>query len=159
VVTPTSTQVNTESVSKNDGSPFKGALTLSFAPESNMPCDCQGFMDAGTYVGSGNLTHLGLSTAEIKPCIAPIFSGNALIGYHVGVQCGYFKAANGDVVNCSVHPYDLLFTAIGGVGNVTVDFAGGTGKFKNASGSFTGYTTNDGQGNVTLTNIDGTIKY
>ncbi len=160
-VTPSAANFNSEASAKKDseGKPFKGALTLTIDMENDLSCDCGNFASAGTYSGSGNLSHLGNSKAYIKPCIAPIFSGNALVGYHVGVQCGYFVAANGDIVNCDVQPYDLMFTATGGVGNVTVKFAGGTGRFKNAKGTFTGYTTNDGMGNVTFTNINGKIDY
>jgi hypothetical protein len=144
----------------DNGKPFKGSLVYHYTESFNLPCNCGSFADAGNYFGTGNLTHLGNSTSKIKPCIALIFSGSAPIGVHVGQECGSFKAANGDEIYTSVAPYDMYFNSTGGAaGTLVVTFAGGTGKFKKASGSFTGYTTNDGMGTVTLDVLSGNINY
>lgn len=144
----------------NDGKPFKGSLIYHYTESFNLPCSCGTLTDAGNYYGTGNLTHLGKSTSKIKPCISLIFSGSTPIGVHVGQECGSFVAANGDEIYTNVAPYNMYFNSTGGAsGNLKVTFAGGTGKFKKAKGSFYGYTTNDGMGTVTLDVLSGSINY
>ena len=158
-VSPAISQEGINTVSKNSGQPFKGSMKFVAAENYDMPCDCGPYFPAGTYYGTGSITHLGNASAYMKPCVAPIFQGNALVGYNVAFQCGALKAANGDELNVFIHPYTLTFTNTGAVGNVNIDFTGGTGRFKNATGSFKAGTSNDGMGNVTLDNINGTINY
>lgn len=138
--------------------PFTGSMTYNFAPNENLPCDCGDFFPIGTFSGTGNLSHLGKTTSLIKPCVGPLLQDGNLIGNHVGVECAYFVAANGDSLYCYTYPYDLYFTPVGGVGVATVDFVGGTGRFKNATGTFTG-TVTVGQSTATFTNLNGTITY
>jgi hypothetical protein len=144
----------------NEGRPFKGSIVYKYTEAFNLPCNCGTFSDAGNYFGNGVFTHLGKTTSKIKPCISMIFSGSTPIGVHVGQECGFFQSANGDILNCVTLPYDMYFVSTGGLtGYVTVNFSGGTGKFKKAKGSFKGYTTNDGMGTVTLDVIKGSIDY
>ena len=138
--------------------PFTGSMTYNFAADENLPCDCGDFFPIGTYSGTGNLSHLGKTTSLIKPCVGPLLENGNLVGNHVGVECAYFLAANGDSLYCYTYPYDLYFTPVGAVGIATVDFTGGTGRFKNATGSFTG-TVTVGQTTATFTNLKGTIIY
>ena len=140
--------------------PFKGSLVYHYTESFNLPCNCGNFADAGNFFGNGKMTHLGKTTSKIKPCISLIFSGSNPIGVHVGQECGSFVAANGDELYTTVAPYDMYFNSTGGAaGTLQVTFAGGTGKFKKAKGSFTGYTTNDGMGAVTLDVLSGKIHY
>ncbi len=149
-----------QSCGENGGRAFKGSLIYHYTESFNLPCNCGTLTDAGNYYGTGKLAHLGNSTSKIKPCISLIFSGSAPIGVHVGQECGSFVAANGDEVYTNVAPYDMYFNSTGGAAGVLqVTFAGGTGKFINATGKFTGYTTNDGMGTVTLQVLSGNIKY
>lgn len=155
---PATTSSTTETA-KKAGVPFKGSMTYNFVAE-NVPCDCGSYFPVGNLFGTGNLTHLGNATSKIKPCAAPLMNGDVRIGDIIGVECGSFVAANGDEVYCHTYPYNLYYTATAAVGTITCDFVGGTGKFANATGSFTGtITVPYGQGIATFTNIDGTINY
>lgn len=142
------------------GKELKGSMIYHYTESFDLPCNCGIFSSAGNYYGTGKLSHLGNSTSKIKPCISMIFSGSTPIGVHVGEECGFFQSANGDIVNCVTLPYDMYFTSTGGLtGTLKVKFSGGTGKFKYAKGGFNGYTTNDGQGTVTLDILKGAIDY
>lgn len=148
-----------ENVAKKSGVPFTGSMTYQFVGE-NVPCDCGEFTAVGNLVGTGNLSHLGNATSKIKPCAQPLIQNGAMIGQLIGIECGSFVAANGDEVYCHTYPYNLYFTATAAVGTINCDFVGGTGKFANATGSFTGtITVPYGQGIATFTNINGTINY
>lgn len=151
--------VNAESTAKkNQARPFTGSMTYYFAPGADLPCDCGDFFPVGTFQGSGNLSHLGNSTSMIKPCVAPIIEDGQYVGDYVGVECAYFVAANGDSLYMYTHPYNLMHTPAGAIGFATVDFVGGTGRFANATGQFTG-TVNVGGTSATFTNLQGTITY
>lgn len=139
--------------------PFSGQMSYSFAPTENLPCDCGDYYPVGTFSGTGNLSHLGMTTSLIKPCVAPIFQDGNYIGDHVGVECAYFVAANGDSLYCYTYPYDLLYGPTGAVGVAKVDFTGGTGRFANATGSFTGTVTISPSGNATFSGLNGTLIY
>jgi hypothetical protein len=139
--------------------PFSGTMTYHFTTDFDLACTHPSTIPAGNYLGAGNLSHLGATTSKFEPCIVPLFSGNNVIGLHVMHVCGSFVASNGDEVYCSSRPYDLMFTNTGAVGSTTIDFAGGTGRFANASGTITGIVTNDNSGNSVLSNINGTISY
>jgi len=151
VPTPTTT---TPTVAMRADNPFAGTVIYKASFTYDLPCDCKGFMPVGTYVGTGNLTHLGLITSNIKPCVSP-----TAYGYHVAVECGSFIAANGDELYCDTAPYDLYWGADGASGAIIVTFSGGTGRFAEARGSFTGIISIDALGNGKLDNINGTINY
>jgi hypothetical protein len=158
-VKPISNAAATGSVAKKAGVPFTGSMTYQFVGE-NVPCDCGSYFPVGNLSGTGILTHLGNSTSKIKPCAAPLMNGDVRIGDIIGVECGSFIAANGDEVYCYTYPYNLYYTATAAVGTIKCDFVGGTGKFKDATGSFTGtITVPYGQGIANFTNIDGLISY
>jgi hypothetical protein len=155
----TSNQPNASSAAKATERPFSGSMSYHFTTDFDLACNYNQSIPAGNYIGSGNLSHLGASTSKFEPCIVPIFSGNNVIGLHVMHVCGSFTASNGDELYCSSRPYNLMFTSTGAVGTTTIDFAGGTGRFANASGTITGVVTNDNYGNSVLSNIQGTISY
>lgn len=138
--------------------PFSGSLTYEFSMTENLPCNCGTYAPAGTLAGSGNMSHLGKTTSLIKPCVAPIIQGGQFIGNHVGVECAFFVAANGDSLYCTTRPYDLLVTSTGIVGVATIDFAGGTGRFASATGTATGTITVNGS-SASFSGITGTIVY
>jgi len=159
VLTTSSTEASKFGAGKSVGKPFSGSILYHFSSAFDLSCNCQTYYPAGNFYGTGNLTHLGLSSSKIKPCVAPIYSGGVYIGNHVGVECASFVAADGDELYLSIHPYDILFTAAGPVGIATVDFAGGTGKFSSATGSFTGTVSILSATDASLTVISGTIIY
>lgn len=148
----------------SDGNPhsraFHGSITYQLSATDFLTCNCGNLSSAGTYTGSGTLSHLGITTSNIKPCFAPIFSGNNVVGLYTGSECASFVAANNDVVYLNTHPYNLMFTNTGASGSVTIDIIGGTGRFNNASGSFTATVTlNATHTTGALDNISGTITY
>lgn len=153
------TTPNTLSNARVAGKPFKGAMMYHYNSELDLTCDCQEYTSAGTFSGTGNITVLGLTTSDIKPCAAPIFAGGAFVGNHVGVECASFVAANGDKVYLYTHPYDVVFTAAGLVGHPSIDIIGGTGRFSAATGSFTATLTILTASDAALTDINGTISY
>jgi hypothetical protein len=102
---------------------------------------------------------MGFTTSTIKPCASLIISGGTATGEHVGVECAIFRAANGDELYVHANPYDIMFTAAGPVGTADVDIIGGTGRFRHASGHFTGTVSILSATDATLTNINGTITY
>ncbi|MCD6062190.1 MAG: hypothetical protein K0R82_101 [Flavipsychrobacter sp.] len=158
-VKPDANATSIENTAKKSAVPFTGSMTYSFVGE-NVPCDCGEFQAVGNLHGTGNLTHLGNATSKIKPCATYLMQNGNPIGQTIGVECGSFVAANGDEVYCHTAPYNLYFTATAAVGTINCDFVGGTGKFANATGSFTGTVTVPyGQGIATFTNINGTINY
>lgn len=153
--------VDQESVAKKGGTarPFKGALTFSFAPNEDLPCDCGDYYPVGTFDGTGNVSHLGNTYSQIKPCVSPIIQDGTPIGEHVGVECAFFVAANGDSLYLYTYPYDLYYSPVGAVGYATVDFVGGTGRYANAGGQFTGKVTVRPNGTAAFTDLNGTISY
>lgn len=156
---PTTAAPSLEATAKNAGKPFKGSMVYNFTGE-NVPCDCGSYYPVGNLVGSGNITHLGNATSRIKPCAQPLIVGGQEIGQIIGIECGSFVAANGDELYCYTYPYNLMYTATALAGTIKCDFVGGTGKFKNATGSFTGnISVPYGQGIANFTNIDGLINY
>lgn len=158
---PTNASNGLESVAKTSNTrAVSGSMYYQADATNSLSCNCGSFFPVGTFSGSGNLTHLGSSTSKIKPCVAPLYSGSSQIGNHVGIECAYFQAANGDILYCTTRPYDLLFTATAAVGTAIVDFTGGTGRFAGATGSITGLVTVPySGGTASFTNINGTITY
>ena len=139
---------------KKGPKPFKGTMVYEPTTTFNLPCNCGSFIDFGTLTGTGNLTHLGLTTSDIKPCI--VFTAT---GFHVGVECGSFVAANGDQLYTTVNPYDLYYTPAGFTGTLHVDFNGGTGKFSGATGGFDATLQIDFSNIATLHITSGSINY
>lgn len=138
--------------------PFSGSLTYEVSMNEELPCNCGVYAPVGTFAGSGTMSHLGLTTSLIKPCVTPIIQGGQFIGNHVGMECAFLVAANGDSLYCVTPPYDLLLTSAGIVGVATIEFAGGTGRFANATGSATGTITVNGT-SASFSGITGTIIY
>ncbi len=157
-VVPTVNEDASSLAKKNQPRPFKGSLSYSYSVTQDLPCDCGDYYPVGTFEGTGNLSHFGKATSLIKPCVAPLFEDGVQIGEFVGVECAYFEAADGDIAYLYTHPYNLLYTPGGAVGNATVDFIGGTGRFQNATGQFTGTVTVLGA-TASFTNLKGTIMY
>jgi hypothetical protein len=141
--------------------PFTGSITYQFSTEFDLPCDCGSFYPGGNFFGTGNFSHLGLSTSKIKPCLSPVIVDGVQTGNHVGVECASFVAANGDEVYLHTHPYDLMFVGPAtAAGACNVDIVGGTGRFATATGSFTGLVTvYFATGTATMTDVNGAINY
>jgi hypothetical protein len=108
-----------------------------------------------TFVGSGLVTHMGLTKQTgdlvLEPTIVPgVFSGSGAVT---------ITAANGDILTFD---YEGLLYAATGEGIGTFTFTGGTGKFANATGDGTFYALIDLSlpVNQPITVIlDGTINY
>lgn len=154
--------VQSTAMSKNSGVPFKGSLSYSINMSLNLPCNCGALATVGDFEGTGTVTHMGLLKAKNKTCVAPIIISGNYVGNQVTVQCASFVAANGDEIYCNIPSYNLMFTANGtATGTLEAEFTGGTGRFANATGSFTGTMTVplSNPGLAVLSNINGTIKY
>jgi len=134
--------------------PFSGTITFTQSQTDDLSCNCTGYIDNGTFNGSGNFAHLGLTTSKIKPCIQVDPDG-----IYVGYECASLTAANGDVLNLNVQPYKLYFTPAGLVATIHVLFDGGTGRFSNATGSFDADLAIDYANVATLTVTAGSINY
>lgn len=154
------TDVNVNTVAKKAVTrAFSGSISYT-ATTNGMSCDCSPYGPAGTFEGTGNIKHLGETYSEIAPCGFPLFAEGASKPYaiHVALECAYFKAANGDMLYLHTHPYNLVFGPTGAVGTANVDIVGGTGRFANATGSFTGTVTSLGN-TATFSGLNGTITY
>ena len=91
----------------------------------------------GNYYGTVELEHPGKVGPQTKACASYIMSGHAPIGIHSYNQCCNFIAPNGDEITLTTDGYDLYSNQSGvAVGQCKFNFSGGTGKYKNASGSF-----------------------
>lgn len=146
---------------KNNGVPFKGAMLYTQSTTLNLPCNCGAMSTVGNFDGQGNITHFGLLKSKNKTCASPIMAGSIQIGNHIVIECGSFVAANGDEIYVNIAPYDIYFGNTAASGTMSAEFAGGTGRFANATGSFTGTITvpYSNPNTVSLTNINGTINY
>lgn len=156
-----SDNTSSNSLAKNSAVPFKGNMTYTLNSSVNLSCNCGSMMTVGCFDGAGNTTHMGALSSRNKTCASPILIGTTHIGNHIVIECGSFTTANGDQIFVNISPYDLMFGNTCATGQLTAEFAGGTGRFVNATGSFTGLITlNYSNPNVvTLTNIDGSINY
>jgi hypothetical protein len=156
-VTPAATS-HTAQMKASPVKTISGSITYQADMNYDLPCDCGPYFNVGTFSGSGTISHLGLATSSIKPCLSPTVV-NGVPGYHVAQECATLFAANGDQLICETLPYDILFTPTGlGIGNLEVVFNGGTGKFAGATGGFTGTVTIDmASGSAVLSNLTGTI--
>ena len=135
---------------------FEDCLTCPYVPYAPP------FGDFRKFLGHGNLTHLGNSTAESMPCYTYIFNEDFdVIGFTIHEQCNTYIAANGDEVYSSTNEYDSYYNPACNCfyGEATGDFAGGTGRFLNASGSSTAQVSQDANTGVTTAIIDGVIVY
>jgi hypothetical protein len=140
---------------------FSGSLAYSFTTAFDLPCTFGSFTPVGNLYGTGTISHLGLSSSKIKPCVIPIFSGGTQIGDSVGVECATLVSASGDEVYTNIRPYGLYFIGpTSAMGMLHADITGGTGRFAGATGGFTGtVTVFFSTGTATCTGITGTINY
>jgi len=154
---PTSEVLNKKDCSKE----IKGKLTYNFTTEFDMPgSNCgEAYISTGNYSGSGQLSVLGNLTSATKACYSYIFNQTNVIGIHIENQSAYFTAPNGDILYLTNDPYDLYFNSTGyATGTCNFYFAGGTGKYENAKGSFLGYVENNLQGTFTV-DVKGRLNY
>jgi hypothetical protein len=128
--------------------PMKGACSTTFSIQPS---------GAISIAGTCNLTHLGTASYQATQTVVPNADGTV----HITVT-GFYTAANGDVLRSTLVGTGR-FTGPSSVSYTTTEtYAGGTGRFADASGvatdvgvaSFTGATT--GTSSYTTT---GTIAY
>ncbi|MBL7681975.1 MAG: hypothetical protein JNK00_01345 [Flavipsychrobacter sp.] len=156
------TELPDGAASKSTARPFKGSLSYQINTSLNLPCNCGPMGTIGDFEGQGTVTHMGLLRAKNKTCVAPIIVNGNYVGNRIVAQCASFIAANGDEIYCNIPAYDLYFTANGlATGTLEAEFTGGTGRFVNATGNFSGTMTVplSNPGVATLSNINGTIGY
>jgi hypothetical protein len=108
-----------------------------------------------TTIGEGNATHLGNFTF-----VSPHLSG--LLDFSIdGIQI--ITAANGDELQTilvgNLHPEIDETGHVFLVGSIAGTITGGTGRFSNATGSFTFTLTFDTETAHSFAEIDGTIQY
>ncbi len=146
---------------KSTSVPFKGSMTYTLNTTLNLPCNCGTLATVGNFDGQGTVTHMGLLRSKNKTCASPIMAGTTQIGNHIVIECASFRAANGEEIYVNINPYDLMFGPTAATAALYAEFAGGTGRFSNATGSFTGTITlhYNNPNVVTLTGIDGSINY
>src|SRR4030095_13852490 len=89
-----STSPGNNSPELRKATPFKGTLVFLATTDFDLACDCGTYSPTDNYFGTGNFTHLGLTTSKAKGCIAPVFEDNVLVGFHVNSLCASFVAAN-----------------------------------------------------------------
>jgi hypothetical protein len=153
-------QVNTPRSAGKAARTISGSIHYTYTTDFDLPCDCGAQVSAGNYVGTGTLTHLGMSSSKIKPCLSPLYSGASMIGQHVGTECNTLAGADGDELYCNILPYDILFAGADAIGVINIDIIGGTGKFAGATGHFSGTATvHLSLGTADLEGINGTIDY
>lgn len=156
-----STQNESGVLNKKDGyKEIEGTLTYNATNAFDLTCyDCDGSDGSQNFLGSGNLEHLGKVTSRTKACVTLLFSGEHFIGLHIYNQCCTFTAPNGDVLNLTTDGYNLYWnsTYTAFVGTCKFNFAGGTGKYKNAAGSFTGNVVN--ADNSFTVDLEGKLSY
>lgn len=146
---------------KSDYKEIKGSLTYNASTAFDMTCYAcdEGTFSGGNYAGSGNLSHLGNTSSQTKACVSFIFSGENVIGVKIDNQCCTFIAPNGDKIYTTNDPYELYFNQYGvAEGTCKFYFAGGTGKYQNAEGSFDGKVKNPLNGSFTV-DISGSLSY
>jgi hypothetical protein len=143
--------------------PFKGSVNYVGEAEIDLTCECiEPTFQGNTFLGTGNLTHMGNIVSESIPCITYIENGGNIVGYNVESQCTTLVAANGDEVDITIDPYVMLldfncFCSFSGLYTATI--TGGTGRFENASGTFGGTVFQSLETGVVTINIDGEIYY
>ena len=138
------------------------------ADESPNPCNCNipTTLPGPLFVGSGNVSHLGLSSATVSSCVVlgppSPFGGGAYIPQTIDVKssCATLVAANGDELYLDPQPYTLIFdpNCLCHEGVSVVDVVGGTGRFANASGTLD-VTISQDFSYVVTSNWSGTISY
>ncbi len=154
---------NTESAVLNKKSKVievEGTLTYKKSSADNVSCGdhwSEGYITDGSYLATGELEGLGDLTSQSKAWVN--FPSNSTI--HVGYVCSSFKPkkGNGDEIYLETEAYNLSFNSYGvAVGKCKVNFAGGTGKYQYATGSFKGKVENPLNGSFTI-KLEGELSY
>lgn len=156
-----STQNESGVLNKKDGyKEIEGKLTYNWTDAFDLSCNtCEDYDGSSNFLGSGNLEHLGKVSSKTKACVKLIISEGHFIGLHIYNQCCTFTAPNGDELKLTTDGYNLYWNAnyTAFVGTCKFYFAGGTGKYKNASGSFTGDVVNSD--NSFTVDLEGKLSY
>jgi len=160
-VTSNQTEV-TDAAKKDKSKEIEGTFYYQATTDFDLTCfDCEApYFDGGNYFGEGKIKHLGKTTSKTTVCLGFIFDQNYNVkGVHVANQCCSLFA-DGEEIYLTNDPYDLYINPNTGMaeGTVRFDFAGGTGKYRRASGYFIGEVVNDLQGSFTAV-IKGKISY
>lgn len=147
--------------------PFKGTVVYYYDEELNAPeCDCSGVdgeLLPGGYYGSGQMSHMGLTTSEAAYCI--VFDGALDCpgpGNRINKLCPTFIAANGDQLFLDFDPFDFCVDIecfCQGYALFHVGITGGTGRFANASGDLTASILADFETGAFSVDFNGTIVY
>ena len=139
---------------------FEGTLTFKKSNTDNVSCGdhwSENYVTDGSYLAKGKLEGLGNVTSPSKAWVN--FPGGGTI--HVGYVCSSFQLSEGtgNEIFLTTNGYDLHFVSSTlAVGNCNFNIAGGTGKYKYATGSFTGYVENPLNGSFTL-KLEGELSY
>ena len=161
---PQTTETGEEIAAKKKEKPFNGVLTLHPDATAQLSCGCApGFFEIGPFSGSGVMTDLGFTTAITTPCVGFIPNG-----LHADTQCVTFVSANGDeLYMVAAAPYDNVLNPVTNLitGTGTFNITGGTGKYQDASGSYSATVINNqliapaGTPPTVITIITGSIIY
>lgn len=138
--------------------------TINAAADPNAPLTgCTGGFAAPDFFLSGNADHMGLlnaQTSRLHHVSCDLNVTTALLTTNVSVD---LVAANGDVLHCTGDDTVNVATLLGGTGAPTITgtwtIDGGTGRFDDATGSFTINGLVDFATNTFSCEAVGTISY
>lgn len=161
-VNESTNQNETGVLNKKDYHEISGKLTYKSSTAFDLDCGdhwSEGYFTDGNYLGQGELKSLGNTKSKTKAWVNFIYGSAGPIGVHIGYQCLSFTAPNGDDLYLSTDGYNLYFNSTGSaVGTCEFAFAGGTGKYTNATGSFKGDVVNPLTGSFTV-DLTGKLSY
>jgi hypothetical protein len=114
----------------------------------------EGSSTTGTFLAVGNATHLGkIVFTGPWQIIGGDFQYYTYLVFHVA---GTYTAANGDTLNVNIPEWVVDYTATPAVGTGLVNIIGGTGRFADASGSYSAVIV---YGDTAILTGEGTISY
>jgi hypothetical protein len=138
-------------VSAGERAPFKGTLVGSFTATTDLPPENNRFLEA-----EGRATQLGHFTYDFPHSVDRSTIPATGVGYSI------FTAANGDEVHAYIEGEAELFEVVNGIvillGVEQGWILGGSGRFKNASGSFVITRFIDTVNLTTIGSFEGTIS-
>jgi hypothetical protein len=144
----------------NQPRPFKGTIVYEQVAANGLECGCTN----GQLVqieGSGTVTHLGRVSSATSYCLLLGAAQNCPgPGALVNNACLTITAANGDEINLDVlTPYETCITACCFEASIQGTFNGGTGRFDDASGTWTAEIIQELGSPVSTVTVDGQITY
>lgn len=134
--------------------------TIHYSALSTLPtCSCDpNTLQGPLFSGSGNISHLGLISTEVNSCVVPNVDFSEI---NVVSSCLTMVAANGDELFLEQEPYLLKLDVNTGLhqGLSVTNILGGTGRFKDVSGTIYGEVSQDLINEVVTSEMTGEIHW